>query len=122
MQIHFFDAGNQSGELQELESRLRARLPDLHRVSKIEELVKKLQTRTPANNEDRLCILFPVSNAVSSFERLTNIVANYSEQLFFIFISDEISATDYKRLVRAGADWASVARAPEEVLEALARA
>jgi pilus assembly protein CpaE len=37
-------------------------------------------------------------------------------------ISDEISATDYKRLIRTeGGDWVSVAGAPREILEIISK-
>jgi hypothetical protein len=36
--------------------------------------------------------------------------------LFFIFVSREISARDYRRVIRSGsADWASLAGAPREI-------
>ena len=41
---------------------------------------------------------------------------------FFIFISKEISASEYKRLTRTGgADWVSLDHAPLEILDVLAR-
>ena len=42
--------------------------------------------------------------------------------MFFILISEDISTSDYKRLIQTGrADWVSIARAPQEILEILAR-
>src|SRR5262249_61125746 len=52
--------------------------------------------------------------------------ANIAEQehrgIFFIFVSNEISASDYKRLVRGGgADWVSIQGAPQEILDIISR-
>jgi pilus assembly protein CpaE len=42
--------------------------------------------------------------------------------IFFIFVSSEISASDYKRLVRSGgADWVSIQGAPQEILDIISR-
>jgi pilus assembly protein CpaE len=42
--------------------------------------------------------------------------------IFVIFVSSEISASDYKRLVRSGgADWVSIQRAPQEILDIISR-
>src|SRR5262249_6709818 len=46
----------------------------------------------------------------------------YREQMFFILISEDISASDYKRLMRTGgADWGSATKAPQEIMEIFAR-
>ncbi len=42
--------------------------------------------------------------------------------VFFIFVSREISASDYKRLVRTGgADWVSMQGAPQEIQDIISR-
>src|SRR6266436_3665702 len=69
------------------------------------------------------CILFPVVfNAPASLDRMVSIATEYRDSLFFIFISDDISASDYKRLMQTGgADWTSTRGAPEELADILAR-
>ena len=58
----------------------------------------------------------------SYFDRLVEVAAQYRNEIFLILISDEISASDYKRLVRTGgADWASAKAGPAEVIEIIAR-
>jgi pilus assembly protein CpaE len=53
---------------------------------------------------------------------MVSIATEYRDKLFFIFISDDISASDYKRLMQSGgADWASTQGAPEEIADILAR-
>src|SRR5207248_2353581 len=42
--------------------------------------------------------------------------------VFFIFVSREISASDYKRLVRGGdTDWAALESAPQEIADIISR-
>jgi pilus assembly protein CpaE len=58
----------------------------------------------------------------NSVDPLIAIAEQNRDRIFFILISEEISATNYKRLVRTGrADWASLAGAPQEVVEILAK-
>src|SRR5260370_24570413 len=60
--------------------------------------------------------------AGTSFDRMANIAEREHRGIFFIFISREISASDYKRLVRAGgADWVSMQGAPQEILDIISR-
>jgi pilus assembly protein CpaE len=55
-------------------------------------------------------------------ERLVSIAEKDHSGLFFIYVSREISASDYKRLVRTGsAEWVSIEIAPEEIAEIVAR-
>ena len=67
-------------------------------------------------------ILFPVLNSASSFDRLVSIAEQTQRGIFFIFLSKEISASDYKRLVRSGgADWVSLDGAPQEIDDIVSR-
>src|SRR5260370_30072723 len=60
--------------------------------------------------------------AGTSFDRMANIAEREHRGIFFIFISREISASDYKRLVRrGGADWVSMEGAPQEILDIISR-
>jgi pilus assembly protein CpaE len=49
---------------------------------------------------------------------MIGIAEQEQDRLFFIFVSQEISANDYKQLIRSGsADWASWAGAPQEIAD-----
>src|SRR6266404_9234883 len=122
MQIFLFSASVDSARLNDLEHRIRAKLPDVRIVSRMEEVTKVLP-KTAGSDGELACILFPVVlNAPASLDRMVSIATEYRDSLFFIFISDDISASDYKRLVQTGgADWASTRDAPEEIVEILAR-
>ena len=122
MQIFLFSASVDSARLNDLEHRIRAQLPSVRIVSRMEEVTKALP-KTAGSDGELACILFPVVlNAPASLDRMVAIATEYRDSLFFIFISDDIPASDYKRLVQTGgADWASTQDAPEEIVEILAR-
>ena len=88
----------------------------------MDEITKALPNNAGRDSEPA-CILFPVVlNSSESFDRMVSIATEYRDSLFFIFISDDIPASDYKRLVQTGgADWASTRGAPEEINEILTR-
>ena len=101
-----------SDRLEDLERRLRAKLPGLRTVDRIEEVGRA--DGGPA------CVIVPVGPEAPS-SRLARMEVARRGSPFFVFVSDDIPASDYKRLVQAGADWASTRGAPEEVAEILAR-
>src|SRR6266849_1058339 len=121
MQIFLFSASVDSDRLNDLEHRIRAELPAVQVVSRMEQVTKALPKK--ASDGELACILFPVVlNSPASLDRMIAIATEYRDSLFFIFISDDISASDYKRLIQTGgADWASTRGAPEEIVEILAR-
>src|SRR5713226_8321964 len=122
MQIFLFSASVDSVRLNDLENRIRAKLPDVKVVGRMEEVTKALPKSAGAHGA-LACILFPVVlNAPASLDRMVAIATEYRDSLFFIFISDDIPASDYKRLVQTGgADWASTQDAPEEIADIVAR-
>src|SRR6266436_3972104 len=122
MQIFLFSASVDSARLNDLEGRIRAELPNVRIVSRMEQVTKALP-KTAGSDSELACILFPVVlNSPASLDRMIAIATEYRDSLFFIFISDDIPASDYKRLVQTGgADWASTRDAPEEIVEILAR-
>jgi pilus assembly protein CpaE len=53
---------------------------------------------------------------------MANIAGQEHRGIFFILVSSEISASDYKRLVRSGgADWVSIQGASQEILDIISR-
>ena len=121
MQIYFFTAGTESSELNALESRIRSTVPSLRKLAKLDEVTSGRSRDGGSANHDQVYIIFPVLTA-TSFDRIVNIAEQEHRGIFFIFVSSEISASDYKRLVRSGgADWVSVQGAPEEILDIISR-
>src|SRR5260370_26663773 len=119
MQIYFFTAGTESSELNELESRIRSTVPSLRKLANLNELTRERPQNAASANPDQIYIIFPVL-AATSFDRMANIAEREHRGIFFIFISREISASDYMRLVRSGgAACLSMEVAQQEILEIL---
>src|SRR5262249_23979256 len=113
MQIYFFTAGTDSSEFNELESWIRSTVPSLQKLANLNEVTRGRTQYAASANPDQIYIIFPVL-AATSFDRIANIAEREHRGIFFIFISKEISASDYKRLVRSGgADWGSIQGAPQ---------
>src|SRR5438105_311258 len=123
MQIYFFTAGIESDELSALEDRLRSTLPNLQKIAKINEVTRQLAQNGTTAVKEQSFIIFPVLTA-TSFDRILKTTEQQDHRgIFFIFISKEISASDYKRLVRGGgADWVSLEGAPQEILDIISGA
>jgi pilus assembly protein CpaE len=121
MPIYFFVGDDDSAAMDELEARVRGAIPQLRKIRTIEELTTGLHKATGPEGE-KTYIVLALSPHNNAFERVTKIASQYREILFFIFVSDDISASDYKQLVRTGnADWVSSRAAPQEILDILAR-
>jgi pilus assembly protein CpaE len=122
MQIYFFTAGVDSHELRELEDRIRSKLPNLQNLPALDEVTRQLAPDRGSLNREPIYVICPVLNTTSSLDRFLNLAEQEHRGVFLIFISSDISASDYKRLVRGGsADWASLHNAPQEILEILSR-
>jgi pilus assembly protein CpaE len=94
-------------------------VPNLTRIAKIDDIVQHSQ---PAPSELSYVLVVGPSNNEDYLEPLATLAQRHRDRFFFILISEEISASSYKRLMRTeGADWASAAGAPHEVVEIFAR-
>jgi pilus assembly protein CpaE len=121
MQIYFFTGGTDSSELNELEGRIRSKVPSLRKLANLDEVTRGSPHSGGGANHDQIYIIFPVL-AATSFDRMVSIAEQEHRGIFFIFISREISASDYKRLVRSGsADWVSMQGAAQEILDIISR-
>src|SRR5262245_3683482 len=121
MQVYFFTAGTESSELKELESRIRSAVPSLRKLANLDAVTGARARDGASANDDQICIIIPVLTG-TSFDRMANIAEREHRGIFFIFVSTEISASDYKRLVRSsGADWVSIQGAPQEILDIISR-
>jgi len=114
MQIYFFTAGTQSSELNELESRIRSTVPSLRKLANLDAVIGTRGQDGANASHDLICIIIPVLTG-TSFDRMASLAEQEHRGIFFIFVSSEISASDYKRLVRSGgADWVSIQGAPQD--------
>lgn len=120
VRIYLFSAGIESSELTELETRLRSTVPRLRKLTNLEEVTDG-DAQSATVNQEQIYVIFPVLTA-TSLDQMVNIAEQDRRGIFFIFMSEEISASDYKRLVRSGsADWVSLQGAPQEIQEIVSR-
>jgi Flp pilus assembly CpaE family ATPase len=118
MQVYLLNAGLDAAELSDLEARIRINVPNLLRAETLEALRLRGEIE-----EEKPCVLHPVSpSGEVSFDHLIDLAVQHQQFCFIIFISDEISASHYKRLLQTGAaDWVSARNAPQEIAEVLWR-
>lgn len=118
MHVYLFTAGLESEELAELEHRIGGKVPGVQRIARIDEVGQMLAKNNAAGISDQTYIIFPILAPGTSLERVVSIAEKPTAGVFLIFVSREISASDYKRLVRSGsADWVSLQNAPQEILD-----
>lgn len=117
----FLIGGNSASETRSaIETGLLAAIPDLIEVSSFDEVFERRSTVKGGEPATVLVMASPGNHGY--LDRLIDVAERYGEDIFIILISDEISASDYKRLVRTGgADWASARGGPREVTEIIAR-
>jgi pilus assembly protein CpaE len=102
-----------------LEQRIMRAIPDAVPVTTIQEFLEKIARRP--TDPIYLLIVAPAEHH-SYFTKLTEVTSSCRASIFFVLISDELSASDYKALVRRGdADWVSTGADPQEIVETIGR-
>jgi pilus assembly protein CpaE len=97
-----------------LEQKLRAAIPDLIAINTIEDALHDAQ---PSHGPSYLLLIAPPGDA-RSIEKLADTAARHRERIFLILVGGEISARQYKSLVRSGgADWISGDADLREILD-----
>jgi pilus assembly protein CpaE len=119
MNVYLLQAGVDLARLEEVEQRLRPALPGLARIESFEDITRRSKTALGAR---AYILIIAPSTEPEYFSQLVTTIGRYRGNVFFILISGEISATNYKQLVNDGnADWASEVDLPTDVLEIIAR-
>src|SRR6516165_2452468 len=102
-----------------VERELAATIPNLVEATSLDRIFEQVNAQEDASSI--ILVAAPIGDR-AQFDQLVDAANRYRDKLFLILISDEISATDYKRLVRTGtADWASAKAASREVLDIIGR-
>ena len=117
----FLLRGNSASETRSaIEIGLLSTIPGLVEVSSFDRVFER-QSAAQRGEPATVLVLAPPGDH-PYFDRLVDVAERYGKDIFIILISDEISASDYKRLVRTGgADWASARAGPREVADIIAR-
>jgi pilus assembly protein CpaE len=100
--------------------RLKAAIPGLVETASLESILK-----SGAHHEDAerpIALVVAPQGDRTYFDQVVEFADRYGKSLALVLIGEEISATDYKRLVRSGAaDWVSATAPIEEVIEVVDR-
>jgi pilus assembly protein CpaE len=119
MPIYFLSTNYSPEQSARIERRIREVIPDLTRITNVEDVARN---RSEGSNDPVYVLFVAPAHDTDYLDRLVDVAAHHREHIFFILISDDISATDYKRLVRTGgAEWVSAAGPPHEIIDIIAK-
>jgi len=118
MSVYFLSSQPNSSSVVAVEQKIRAVLPDLKTIETLDEIAQHIS----GSSVGQIVVIFVAPKLdPANIDNLIAIASQHNERVFFILISDEISASDYKRLVRTqGADWVSTNGEAQEVLDIIA--
>jgi pilus assembly protein CpaE len=119
MATYFVSTDREAEKAKSIEARIRGVIPDLVTLAGMDDLVHAIAHRSRLKST--VLVLASAKDA-ASFAKLIELAGRHRDRGFFIVISDDIPAADYKRLVRTGsADWVSAAAVPQEILDLMAK-
>lgn len=119
MTVYFLQPNGASRRNATVEAGLRAAIPDLIKAASLREI---LNAGTSRRGELAFAVVLLTPGAHQEFEQLVEFAAQNARGIFLVLIGDEISASDYKRVIRTGgADWVAVSADPAEVVEVISR-
>ncbi len=120
MAVYLVNSGLDAAKAAAVEKRLRAALPDLIPLAGVEAIGARL---VPSGNEPAFVLMLAALRDHAGVVRAIDLAAQLGGRAFVIVIGEEMSASDYKALVRTrNADWVSADADPREVLDIMARA
>jgi pilus assembly protein CpaE len=102
-----------------VEQRIRETIPEVIKITDLENIAREIKW---GDKELTFVLFLAPSNSAGYIDVLVRIADTHRKRIFFVVISDEISGSDYKRLVRSGgADWVSANAAAPEILDIIVR-
>jgi pilus assembly protein CpaE len=114
MAIYILNASPGVSRAGAIEQRLLTTIPHLIKINDIEDALHSLQ---PSDGPSYLLLIASPSDT-EMLEKLADTAARCRDRIFFILIGGDISASQYKSLVRTGgADWISADAAVQEILD-----
>jgi pilus assembly protein CpaE len=118
MAIYTLTAGPDAAKVRVVEQRIRRAIPGATSIADIRELSNAVDR---GSKDPSYLLIIASSDAHRQFKTLAD-AAPHRGGIFFVLISEELSASEYKALVRRGdADWVSVSADPQEILAIIAR-
>jgi pilus assembly protein CpaE len=102
-----------------LERKIRGLLPNAIKSKNLETITREM---SGGDRELVHVIFLAPSNEATYVDLLVRTAETYRRRIFFILVNDEISGSDYKRLLRSGgADWVSADAPAQEILDIIVR-
>src|ERR1700682_1380646 len=115
MPIYLINAHANAEKAVPLQQKICGLMSDVIKAKSLENIPPAISS---GNTELVHVIFLAPSNDATYVDLLVRTAENYRQRVFFILVSDEISGSDYKRLVRSGgADWVSANAAAQEILD-----
>jgi pilus assembly protein CpaE len=119
MPIYLLNADTDVEKSKPVEQRIRATIPEVIKITDLENIAREIKW---GDKELTFVLFLAPSNSAGYIDVLVRIADTHRKRIFFVVISDEISGSDYKRLVRSGgADWVSANAAAPEILDIIVR-
>src|SRR5262245_25546809 len=113
MAIYILAAGSEATKAAVVEQRIRRAIPDAVPVASVQELLDKID---PGPTDPAYLLIVAPSDPRRYYTKLAEGTSSRGARIFFLLISDELSASDYKALVRRGdADWVPIDADPQEI-------
>jgi pilus assembly protein CpaE len=118
MTIYLTQGGDDETKVDEVEERLKPAIPDLKRLSRVEDIDQK-----SVNGADRSIVLLAAATLDgANVDDLIDVIRRNPRNLFFIVVGGDISGRDYKRLIQSGnVDWVAEGALPQEILDIVGR-
>ena len=119
LSTNFLNSNFSPAQSAAVERKLKDAIPDLIKIAKLEDIAPDIASQP---NQPLYILLAGPADNDAYIERFVGVASAQRERFFFILISEDISASNYKRLVRTGsADWVSLAGAAGEIAEIFAK-
>ncbi len=116
MSVYILNAGQSGEALDAVERLLEPAIPGLKRIGSVEDIGKS----SFKSGGRAFVILVAGSADKQDLAALADGVISRHRTVFFLVVSDDISARDYKHLIQFGnADWAAESGLPREALDIL---
>lgn len=118
MTVYLLQQSASSGRQAPITAGLKAAIPDLVETTSMREILTSGAGRT---DELAFAAIVLSQGDRQEFEQFVAFAAQHAREIFLVLIGDDISANDYKRVIRSGgADWVSAHADPAEVVEIIA--
>jgi pilus assembly protein CpaE len=115
MPIYLVNAHEDAEKTVQLEQKIRTLLPGIIKAKNLENVTRKI---SGGDSEFAHVIFLAPSNDATYVDLLVRTAEIHRKRALFILVSDELSGSDYKRLVRSGgADWVSASAPAQEILD-----